>query len=70
VKDNLIQSNFAIGSGDDGINVGRPASTVCRNVAARNSARGIEAVPGVIDGGGILPFGSGDPRHCLTAACH
>jgi hypothetical protein len=43
---------------------------VSRNVAARNSALGIESVPGVIDGGGNLPFGNGDPRHCPTVACH
>jgi hypothetical protein len=70
VKDNLIQSNLVSGSGHDGINVGRPANTVTGNVALRNHVLGIEAVPGVIDGGGNLAFGNGDPRQCLIVACH
>jgi hypothetical protein len=70
IKDNLIQSNLVIGSGHDGINVGRPANTVSSNVALRNRVLGIEAVAGVIDGGGNLAFGNGDPRQCLIVACH
>jgi hypothetical protein len=56
-------------SGHDGINVNRPANTVSGNVALHNRALGIEAVPGVIDGGRNLAFGNGDPRQCLIVAC-
>ena len=70
VKDNLVANNLVTGSGHDGINVNRPANTVSGNVALRNRALGIEAVPGVIDGGGNLAFGNGDPRQCLRVACH
>jgi hypothetical protein len=70
VKDNLVANNLVTGSGHDGINVGRPANTVAGNVALRNRALGIEAVPGVIDGGGNRAFANGDPRQCLIVACH
>jgi parallel beta-helix repeat protein len=69
LKDNLIQSNLVIDSRHDGINVGRPTNTVSRNVVVHNDALGIEAVPGVIDGGGNLAFGNGDPRQCQVVAC-
>ena len=70
VKDNLVANNLVTGSGHDGINVNRPANTVSGNIAVRNDALGIEAVPGVIDGGGNLAFGNGDPRQCLRVVCH
>jgi hypothetical protein len=40
------------GNGDDGIDVDAPATTLTRNIANHNHDLGIEAVPGVIDGGG------------------
>jgi hypothetical protein len=36
----------------------------------RNADLGIEAVKGVIDGGGNVAFGSGDPRECVNVACN
>jgi hypothetical protein len=30
----------------------------------------VTVVAGVIDGGGNLAFGNGDPRQCLIVACH
>jgi Periplasmic copper-binding protein (NosD) len=70
LKDNLVAGNLVTGSGHDGINVGRPANTVSGNVTLRNDVLGIEAVPGVIDGGGNRAFGNGDPRQCVIVACH
>ena len=70
VKDNLVANNLVTGSGHDGINVNRPANTVSGNVTLRNRVFGIEAVDGVIDGGGNLAFGNGDLRQCLRVACH
>jgi large repetitive protein len=69
LKDNLVKGNLVTSSGRHGINVGRRANTVTNNVLVRNDALGIEAVPGVIDGGGNLAFGNGDPRQCLLIAC-
>ena len=69
LRDNLVEANVVIGSGHDGINVGRAANTVTRNLALRNHALGIEAVSGVVDGGGNFSFGNGDPRQCLRIVC-
>jgi large repetitive protein len=69
VKGNLVTNNLVTGSGHDGINVNRPANTVSGNIAVRNDALGIEAVAGVIDGGGNVAFGNRDPRQCLRVAC-
>ena len=69
VKDNLVANNLVTGSGLDGINVNRPANTVSGNVALRNRVFGIEAVDGVIDGGGNLAFGNGNPAQCINVAC-
>jgi hypothetical protein len=38
-------------------------------VIVRNGVLGIEAVAGVIDGGGNRAFGNGDPRQCLIVVC-
>jgi len=51
----LVVRNRAIGNGDDGIDVDAPATTLTRNIANHNHDLGIEAVPGVIDGGGNTP---------------
>lgn len=69
VKDNLVANNLVTGSGLDGINVNRPANTVSGNVALRNRVFGIEAVLGVIDGGGNHAFGNGNPAQCINIAC-
>jgi hypothetical protein len=51
----LVVRNRAIGNGDDGIDVDAPATTLTHNIANHNHDLGIEAVPGVIDGGGNTP---------------
>jgi parallel beta-helix repeat protein len=70
VKGTVVVANVVVGSGHDGINVARADNTVARNVALRNGALGIEAVAGVIDGGGNIAHLNGDPRQCLPIACH
>lgn len=50
--DSLLEQNLSIGAGDDGIDVDNTAATLTRNAATRNHDLGIEAVPGVTDGGG------------------
>jgi hypothetical protein len=67
--DTLVERNLAIGAGDDGIDVDSAATTVTRNLALRNSDLGIEAVAGVIDGGGNKARRNGDPAQCLGVAC-
>jgi hypothetical protein len=39
------------------------------NTANRNHDLGIEAVPGVIDGGGNKASGNGNPAQCLNVVC-
>jgi hypothetical protein len=70
VEDTLIDANVVTASVRDGIDVARAANTVSRNVALRNGALGIEAVTGVIDGGGNIAHDNGDPLQCLRIACH
>jgi hypothetical protein len=36
----------------------------------RNTDLGIEAVPGVIDGGGNIAHHNGDPRQCINISCN
>jgi parallel beta-helix repeat protein len=48
----LLERNTANESGHDGIEVSAAGTTVTRNSANFNHDLGIEAVPGVIDGGG------------------
>lgn len=65
----LVQRNVVIRAGDDGIDVENPSTTLVGNVAVRNHDLGIEAVPGVTDGGGNQAAGNGDPRQCTNVAC-
>jgi parallel beta-helix repeat protein len=67
--DTLLERNIAIGAGDDGIDVDSAATTLTRNLLLRNGDLGIEAVPGVIDGGGNQAHGNGNPAQCLNVAC-
>jgi parallel beta-helix repeat protein len=67
--DTLLERNIAIGAGDDGIDVDTAATTLTRNLSLRNGDLGIEAVPGVIDGGGNKAQGNGNPAQCLNVAC-
>jgi parallel beta-helix repeat protein len=65
----VLIRNRAIRNGDDGIDVDAPATTVTRNIANHNHDLGIEAVPGVIDGGGNHAAGNGNPAQCINIDC-
>jgi parallel beta-helix repeat protein len=67
--DTLLASNLAKGAGDDGIDVDSPATTLTRNTSLRNGDLGIEAVPGVTDGGGNRASGNGNPAQCTGVGC-
>jgi hypothetical protein len=56
-------------SGDDGLDVDSPTTTVTGNRAGRNGDLGIEAVFGVIDGGGNVASSNGNPLQCLNVVC-
>lgn len=43
--------------------------TVQDNIATRNAGYGINAVAGVIDGGGDIAFGNGNPDQCYGVNC-
>jgi parallel beta-helix repeat protein len=67
--DSLLEDNIAIGSRDDGIDVDSPTTTLTRNLGLRNGDLGIEAVPGVTDGGGNKARGNGNPAQCTNIDC-
>ena len=66
----LLRRNVAVGAGDDGFDVRSRTTTLTSNRAVRNADLGIEAVRGVIDGGGNRASGDGDPRQCVNVRCH
>ena len=63
----MLLRNLAVHSGDDGIDVRAPGTTVTRNIANDNHNLGISAVPGVIDGGGNQAAGNGDRPSAQTS---
>ena len=65
----VVEHNTAVRNGDDGIDVNVPATTLTHNSANRNHDLGIEAVRGVIDGGGNRAAGNGDPTQCTNIDC-
>ena len=65
----LLIGNLAMRSGDDGFDVESNSAKLVRNRAVGNDALGIEAVFGVIDGGGNLARGNGDPLQCVNVRC-
>jgi parallel beta-helix repeat protein len=70
VKGNLVTR---AGSGfryDDGIHVEDAGTVIADNRANHNFDLGIQAVPGVIDGGGNTAFGNGNPLQCLNVVCN
>jgi parallel beta-helix repeat protein len=66
----LIEGNAADANRDDGIQVDSASATLTRNRARRNSDLGIEAVPGVTDGGGNRARHNGNPLQCLNVTCN
>lgn len=69
VLDTVLDGNVTMGASDDGIHVDSPATTLTRNLAVHNGDLGIEAVAGVIDGGGNHAAGNGNPAQCTNVAC-
>jgi len=65
----VLKGNTASENGDDGIRVDAAETTLTRNTANFNHDLGIEAVPGVIDGGGNRARGNGNPLQCTNVAC-
>jgi hypothetical protein len=48
---------------------GRPNVTVTANKAIRNADLGIEAIPGVVDGGGNKAAANENRLQCLNVVC-
>jgi parallel beta-helix repeat protein len=69
VKNTHIESNRVSRSTDDGIDVRRADTVLADNAANNNGDYGIEAVGGVIDGGGNKAHGNGNPAQCLNILC-
>jgi parallel beta-helix repeat protein len=69
-RHSLLRSNTAKGAGDDGFDVESGSAKLTSNRALRNHDLGIEAVPGVNDGGGNVARHNGDPRQCTNIACN
>jgi parallel beta-helix repeat protein len=65
----LLLRNIARGAGDDGFDVGSRSAKLTSNRAVRNGDLGIEAVLGVIDGGGNRASGNGNPLECTNVFC-
>jgi nitrous oxidase accessory protein NosD len=68
-RHSLLMRNVATGSGDDGFDIESSSTTLARNRAAQNGGFGIEAVPGVNDGGGNRAHGNGNPIQCVNIVC-
>jgi parallel beta-helix repeat protein len=66
---NLLSRNRTARNGDDGIDVESPHTIVTKNKANRNADLGIEAIAGVIDGGGNKARGNGIPLQCVKFRC-
>jgi parallel beta-helix repeat protein len=67
--DTQLVRNVANQNGADGIDVDDPATTLTRNTANDNEDLGIEAVPGVTDGGGNRASGNGNRAQCTNVSC-
>ena len=68
-RGSLLTGNIVIGSGDDGFDVDSRTTTLTGNRAVRNDDLGIEAVFGVIDGGGNKARTNGNPLQCTNITC-
>lgn len=65
---NVIQGNLANSSLSDGISAAA-GHTVTSNIAHNNAAWGINAAEPVIDGGGNVANGNGEPEQCAGVVC-
>ena len=66
----LLRRNLVVGAARDGIFVLNRRTKLTGNRAFRNGDLGIQAVRGVIDGGGNIARHNGDPRQCVNVTCH
>lgn len=64
-----IELNRANENADDGIDIDSSLTSLTRNTANHNHDLGIEAVPGVADGGGNKASGNGNPLQCVNVFC-
>jgi parallel beta-helix repeat protein len=64
-----VSGNTAASNTDDGIFAQSPTTTVTDNLAINNFDLGIDAVAGVIDGGGNRAHGNGNPAQCVNVLC-
>ena len=60
---------MANGNTSDGIRIDAPGTRIARNTANNNRDLGINAVAGVIDGGGNRASGNGNPLQCVNVFC-
>ena len=65
----FLGGNLAIAAGGDGFDIDSPSAKLSNNRAIRNAELGIEAVYGVIDGGGNTARHNGDARRCTNISC-
>ena len=65
----VVERNNSSQNGDDGIDSDSASATLTGNKAKFNDDLGIEAVPGVTDGGGNKAKGNGNPAQCVGVAC-
>ena len=49
--------------------MGLESTIITGNVAVHNADLGIEAIPGVVDGGGNHAAGNGNPAQCINVMC-
>jgi hypothetical protein len=65
----IIERNVTSANGEDGIRVTTTRAVITRNRANFNADFGIEAAPGVTDGGGNKARGNGNPAQCVNVRC-
>ena len=65
----MLRLNTASHNGDDGIDADSAMLTIDHNVAERNKDLGIEAVPGVSDGGANTSRFNGNAAQCAGVRC-
>jgi parallel beta-helix repeat protein len=69
-RQTVLRRNRSQRSNDDGLDVDSRTTKLTKNRALRNGDLGIEAVRGVIDGGGNIARHNGDPRQCTHIVCN
>jgi parallel beta-helix repeat protein len=68
-REAVVQQNNSSHNGDDGIDSDSASVTLTGNKAKYNDDLGIEAEPGVTDGGGNVARGNGNPAQCVGVTC-